>query len=97
MLGAGSGHITCLPLHNSLINNMCYQFPLGLQNPRAGDRALLPSPGGCGGDGAPHLPAVPCPLLKLLAMGSARLQRVPGRPQPGSVHREEVSEQGPQH
>lgn len=31
-------------------------------------------------------PAAPCPLLQPVAMGTARLQRVAGRPWPGSTH-----------
>lgn len=102
---AGSGHITWLPLHNSSINNMCYQFPLGLQNVGAGDRGLLPAPGagtggGTGGDGGPApawCQAAPCPLPKPLAMGTVRLQSVAGQPWPGSTQREEGSNEGLQH
>lgn len=63
--GLASGKSRGSALHKSLINNMCYQFPLRLQNAGAGGRGLLTAPGAVGWPGHRSsllLGAAPCPL-----------------------------------
>lgn len=64
--GLASGKSRGGPLHKSLINNMCYQFPQRLQNASAGGRGLLPTLGAAGWPGhrtSLLLGAAPRPLL----------------------------------